>query len=31
VPANPATDPEGRAIAQALARVHRFAVANGVL
>jgi sirohydrochlorin cobaltochelatase len=31
VPVNPATDPEGRAIAQALARVHRFAVANGVL
>ena len=31
VPVNPATDPGGRAIAQALARVHRFAAANGVL
>ena len=31
VPVNPAADPEGRAIAQALARVHRFAAANGVL
>jgi len=31
VPVNPAVDPEGRTIAQALARVHRFAVANGVL
>ena len=31
VPVNPAADPEGTAIAQALARVHRFAAANGVL
>jgi hypothetical protein len=31
VPVNPATDPGGRAIAQPLARVHRFAAANGVL
>ena len=31
VPVNPAADPEGRAIAQALARVHRFAAASGIL
>jgi len=31
VPVNPAADPEGRTIAPALARVHRFAAANGVL
>ena len=31
VPVNPAADPGGRTIAQALARVHRFAAAHGVL
>jgi len=30
-PVNPAADPGGQAIAHALARVHRFAAANGVL
>jgi hypothetical protein len=31
VPVNPASDPGGRAIAGGLARVHRFAAANGIL
>jgi len=30
-PVNPVTDPGGRAIARAIARIHRFAAANGVL
>jgi sirohydrochlorin cobaltochelatase len=31
VPVNPATDADGQAVGRALARVHRFAAANGVL
>jgi sirohydrochlorin cobaltochelatase len=31
VPVNPVSDPHGQAIARAVARVHRFAVANGVV
>jgi hypothetical protein len=31
VPVNPATDPDGQAVARALARVHRFAAASGVV
>jgi sirohydrochlorin cobaltochelatase len=31
VPVNPSTDPDGQAVAGAVARVHRFAAANGVL
>lgn len=30
-PVNPASDPDGRTIAQAIGRVHRFAAANGVV
>jgi sirohydrochlorin cobaltochelatase len=31
VPVNPATDPDGRAMSTAMARVHRFAAAHGIL
>ena len=31
VPVNPAADPDGQAVAAALARVHRFAAADGVV
>jgi hypothetical protein len=30
-PVNPVADPSGQSIGRALARVHRFAAANGVL